>query len=62
LSNKAAAKAALGLLADDRLDTHLTTEIAFESAPADLPKLLAADAPGLAPLIRYSGTSGRASV
>jgi threonine dehydrogenase-like Zn-dependent dehydrogenase len=47
-------EAALGLLADDRLDALLTTEIAFEDAPAKLPQLLAADAPGLAPLIRYS--------
>jgi hypothetical protein len=46
-------EAALRLLADDRLDALLTTEIAFEDAPAKLPKLLAPDPPGLAPLIRY---------
>ena len=48
-------EAALCLLADDRLDTLLTAEIAFEEAPAKLPALLAADAPGLAPVIRYPG-------
>ena len=46
--------AALRLLADDRLDALLSTEIAFEEAPARLPALLASDAPGLAPLIRYA--------
>ena len=45
--------AALRLLADDRLDALLTTEIAFDDAPAKLPGLLAPDAPGLAPVIRY---------
>ncbi len=46
-------EAALRLLADDRLDALLTTEIAFVDAPAKLPALLAPDAPGLAPVIRY---------
>jgi threonine dehydrogenase-like Zn-dependent dehydrogenase len=46
-------EAALRLLADDRLDALLTTEIAFAEAPAKLPALLAPDAPGLAPVIRY---------
>ena len=49
-------EAALALLADDRLDDLLTAEIAFEDAPARLPALLAPDAPGLAPVIRYSGS------
>ena len=48
--------AALALLADERLDALLTTEIAFDEAPAKLPALLAPDAPGLAPVIRYAGT------
>ena len=47
-------EAALHLLADDRLDALLSTEIAFDDAPAKLPGLLAPDAPGLAPVIRYS--------
>jgi len=46
--------AALRLLSDERLDALLTTEIAFEEAPTTLPNLLAPDAPGLAPVIRYS--------
>lgn len=46
-------EAALGLLLDDRLDALLTSEIAFDDAPAKLPGLLAPDAPGLAPVIRY---------
>ena len=46
-------QSALALLADDRLDVLLTAEIAFDDAPAKLPGLLAADAPGLAPVIRY---------
>lgn len=46
-------EAALHLLADDRLDALLSTEIAFDDAPAKLPGLLAPDAPGLAPVIRY---------
>jgi threonine dehydrogenase-like Zn-dependent dehydrogenase len=46
-------EAALRLLADDRLDALLTTEIAFDEAPGKLPGLLALDAPALAPVIRY---------
>jgi threonine dehydrogenase-like Zn-dependent dehydrogenase len=46
-------EAALRLLADDRLDALLTSEIDFAEAPAKLPALLALEAPGLAPVIRY---------
>ena len=46
-------ESALALLADPALDALLTSEIAFEDAPAQLPALLA-DAKGLAPVIRYS--------
>jgi hypothetical protein len=46
-------EAALRLLGDHTLDELLTQEIAFEDAPARLPALLAAGAPGLAPIIRY---------
>jgi threonine dehydrogenase-like Zn-dependent dehydrogenase len=46
-------EAALRLLADDRLDPLLSSEIAFADAPTKLPGLLAPDAPGLAPVIRY---------
>ncbi len=46
-------EAALSLLVDPRLDQLITDEIAFEDAPAKLPGLLAAEAKGLAPVIRY---------
>jgi threonine dehydrogenase-like Zn-dependent dehydrogenase len=46
-------QAALKLLQDPALDALLTSEIAFEVAPAKLPALLAPGAPGLAPVIRY---------
>ncbi len=46
-------QSALALLGDDRLDALLTAEIGFDEAPGKLPSLLAADAPGLAPVIRY---------
>ena len=46
-------EAALRLLLDPALDDLLSAEIAFEDAPAMLPALLAPDAPGLAPVIRY---------
>jgi NADPH:quinone reductase-like Zn-dependent oxidoreductase len=44
---------ALRLLDDARLDCLLTDEIAFEDLPDALPRLLAADAPGLATVVRY---------
>ena len=47
-------RAALELLKDDRLDVLITEEIAFEDAPSKLPGLLAPEAKGLAPVIRYS--------
>jgi threonine dehydrogenase-like Zn-dependent dehydrogenase len=46
-------EAALRLLADDRLDALVADEIAFDNAPAELPRILGAGAGGLAPLIRY---------
>ncbi len=46
-------EAALVLLRDPVHDELLTSEITFEEAPAKLPGLLAPDAPGLAPVIRY---------
>lgn len=45
---------ALELLADERLDGLITEEVAFADLPTALPRLLAAGAPGLATLIRYS--------
>lgn len=45
---------ALALLRDDRLDALITEEIAFETLPAALPRLLAPGASGLATAIRYS--------
>jgi len=46
-------EAALRLLDDARLDALITEEIAFEDLPEALPRILAADAPGLATAIRY---------
>jgi threonine dehydrogenase-like Zn-dependent dehydrogenase len=46
-------EAALRLLADDRLDALVADEIAFDDAPKLLPKILGADAKGLAPVIKY---------
>ena len=45
--------AALELLRDDRLDGLVGDELAFDDAVKELPRLLAADAKGLAPVIRY---------
>lgn len=44
---------ALRLLDDARLDALITGEVAFEDLPSALPRILAADAPGLATAIRY---------
>jgi threonine dehydrogenase-like Zn-dependent dehydrogenase len=47
--------AAIGLLSSPALDALLAEEIAFADAPAALPRILARDARGLAPVIRYDG-------
>jgi NADPH:quinone reductase-like Zn-dependent oxidoreductase len=44
---------ALALLADPALDALVAEEIAFADTPAELPRLLAPGATGLAPVIRY---------
>ncbi|WP_245296804.1 MULTISPECIES: zinc-binding alcohol dehydrogenase [Rhodomicrobium] len=44
---------AIGLLDDARLDALITGEVAFDDLPAALPRLLAADASGIATAIRY---------
>jgi threonine dehydrogenase-like Zn-dependent dehydrogenase len=44
---------AMALLADDRLDALITDEVAFQDLPAELPRLLAPAAPGLATVVRY---------
>jgi NADPH:quinone reductase-like Zn-dependent oxidoreductase len=44
---------ALSLLADDRLESLVTEEIAFADLPAELPRLMAPGAPGLATAVRY---------
>jgi NADPH:quinone reductase-like Zn-dependent oxidoreductase len=44
---------ALMLLDDAGLDSLITEEVAFEDLPAELPRLLAADAPGIATAVRY---------
>jgi threonine dehydrogenase-like Zn-dependent dehydrogenase len=44
---------ALALLADGRLDALITEEVAFADLAGELPRLLAAGAPGLAAAIRY---------
>lgn len=46
-------QAALRLLADDRLDALITERLAFDQLAPAIPRLLAADAPGLATLIQY---------
>jgi NADPH:quinone reductase-like Zn-dependent oxidoreductase len=45
---------ALALLADERLDALITEEVAFADLPAELPRLLASGAPGLATAVRYN--------
>ena len=47
-------EAALRLLAAPAFDALVAEEIAFEDAPRELPRILAPDATGLAPVIRYS--------
>ena len=47
--------AALQLLDDARLDALVAEEIAFNDAATALPGVLAPDAHGLAPVIRYPG-------
>lgn len=44
---------AIGLLDDARLDALITGEVAFDDLPAALPRLLAADATGIATAIHY---------
>jgi threonine dehydrogenase-like Zn-dependent dehydrogenase len=44
---------ALELLADERLDALISEEIAFDDLPRELPRVLAAGAPGLATVVRY---------
>jgi threonine dehydrogenase-like Zn-dependent dehydrogenase len=46
-------EAALRLLAVPALDALVTEEITFEDTPRELPRILAAGAHGLAPVIRY---------
>ena len=47
------ARAAMALLADDRLDALITDEIAFRDAPQRVPELLAPGAAGLTAAICY---------
>ncbi|HEX2724611.1 MAG TPA: zinc-binding alcohol dehydrogenase [Beijerinckiaceae bacterium] len=44
---------ALSLLGDERLDALVTGEVAFADLPAELPRLMAPGAPGLATVVRY---------
>ena len=44
---------ALALLADDRLDALITEEVAFADLAAELPRLFAPGASGLATVVRY---------
>jgi threonine dehydrogenase-like Zn-dependent dehydrogenase len=44
---------ALALLADEQLDALITDEVAFRDLPRELPRILAAGAPGLATVVRY---------
>jgi NADPH:quinone reductase-like Zn-dependent oxidoreductase len=52
-TNERRLKAALHLLADDRLDALLGEEIPFAELPAHLPRLLARDARGVGAYVRY---------
>jgi threonine dehydrogenase-like Zn-dependent dehydrogenase/catechol 2,3-dioxygenase-like lactoylglutathione lyase family enzyme len=53
-------KTALGLLADNRLDTLITDEIAFGDAPARLPALFAPGSTGLTAVLRYGDNQAAA--
>lgn len=53
LSHKERLAKALMLLDDAVLDSLIMEEVAFEDLPAELPRLLAADASGIATAIRY---------
>ena len=53
LTHRQRLETALRLLDDARLDTLITEEVAFEDLPAALPRLLAADAAGIATAIHY---------
>jgi 2-desacetyl-2-hydroxyethyl bacteriochlorophyllide A dehydrogenase len=44
---------ALALLADPRFERLITGEVAFADLPAEIPRLLSPDAPGIATRIRY---------
>lgn len=44
---------ALAMLDDRRLDRLVTEEVAFRDLPHEIPRLLAADAPGIATRVRY---------
>lgn len=46
-------QAALRLLADERLDQLVTEMISFSDLPPAIPRILAADAPGLVTLVQY---------
>jgi threonine dehydrogenase-like Zn-dependent dehydrogenase len=53
-SHRRRVETAAGLLADiPALDALVAEEIAFEDAPRELPRVLAPDSQGLAPVIRY---------
>jgi threonine dehydrogenase-like Zn-dependent dehydrogenase len=52
-SHRKRIEAALGLLADPRLDRLVTGEVAFRDLAAAIPRLLAPGAPGIATRIRY---------
>lgn len=45
---------AMSMLADARLDALITQEIGFSDLPAAIPRILAAQAPGLVTAVRYS--------
>lgn len=44
---------ALRLLADDRLDQLITSEVAFDDLPERMPEILASGAPGIVTAVRY---------
>lgn len=52
-THRARMEEALALLADDRFDALLGEEVPFAELPRHLPRLLAADAPGVGALVKY---------
>jgi NADPH:quinone reductase-like Zn-dependent oxidoreductase len=53
ISHRGRLETAISLLDDPHLDSLITEDVRFDDLPAALPRLLAADAPGIATAVRY---------